>query len=112
MPNLTVRADEALLSALDSEADARDISRAEYVRRLLSNRHATDERIESLESELTECRTELERTQRAHRQLLDQREEHSSLVAAVERERSLEERWRRASWLTRRKWQLFGMNDE
>ena len=119
MPNLTVRADESLLADLDADAEERGVSRAEYVRRELESRHESDERVAALESELAECQsksadleTELERTKRAHRQLLDQREEHTELVRAVERERTLEERRASAGVLTRARWWFTGVPEE
>ena len=119
MANLTVRADDDLLDALDSEADERGTSRAAYVREILRERHADDERVAALETELDECeaeldelRTECERLQREKRQILDQRDEHNELVTAVQEERSLEQRRARAGALTRFRWWAFGMDGE
>jgi len=42
---------------------------------------------------------------------LEEREEHSQLVAAVERERTLEEERAQAGVVTRAKWWLFGRDE-
>jgi chromosome segregation ATPase len=120
MPNLTIRASHSLLDELDAEADEQTGgNRAAYVRELLENRHASDERADALEAELAECQshvddleTDLERCRRARRQLLEQRDEHGELVAAVERERSLEERRASAGVIQRFSWWLRGMSDD
>lgn len=112
MPNLTVRADDDLLDALDTEADERDVSRAEYVRRILDSRHESDERVAALESELSECERECERLKREKRQILDQRDEHRDLVRAVEAEQSLAEKRARASAFQRFRWWLAGFDDD
>jgi Arc/MetJ-type ribon-helix-helix transcriptional regulator len=65
------------------------------------------DRHEELQEEVDELRKENERLHRERRQLLEQREENTELVEYVEDE----QRYRRASLMTRMKWWLKGMDD-
>jgi len=69
--------------------------------------------------ELDECRDRVadleqrvERLAREKRLILEEREDHSQLVRAVEREQSLAEERAQAGVLTRAKWWLVGRDDE
>lgn len=119
MASLTIRADDDLLDSLEDEAEERGVSRAQHVREILRDRHGDADRVAALERKLDECKaradeleTECERVRREKRQLLDQREEHQELVAAVQREQSLAERRARAGLWTKLKWSIRGMPDD
>lgn len=90
-----------MLEAIEELADAEDVSHSEAARTLL--RKGTE--AEALEQEN-------ERLRREKRLILEQREEHTELVRAVESERSLAERKASAGVLTRAKWWLVGMDDD
>jgi TolA-binding protein len=69
--------------------------------------------------ELDECRERVadleqrvERLEREKRLILEQREEHSQLVRAVEQERTLEQERAEAGLATRAKWWLFGRDGD
>jgi TolA-binding protein len=69
--------------------------------------------------ELDECRErvadleqEVERLEREKRLILEQHEEHSQLVRAVEQERTLEQELAEAGLATRAKWWLFGRSED
>ncbi|WP_225336652.1 ribbon-helix-helix domain-containing protein [Halomicrobium urmianum] len=55
--SITVRIREDLIDRLDEEADERDVSRSEYIRGILEDRHRAEElaeRVERLEERLEE----------------------------------------------------------
>jgi hypothetical protein len=56
--NINVRVSPALRDALDDEADARGLSRSEYLRQVLEERDGRPlrERVEDLEDEVAELR--------------------------------------------------------
>lgn len=56
MQNVTIRLREDLVDDLDQEAEEADVSRSEYVRSILENRHKADE----LETEVDRLRERLE----------------------------------------------------
>jgi len=69
--------------------------------------------------ELADCRDRVdeleqrvERLEREKRLILDEREEHSQLVKAVEREQSLAEERAQAGLATRARWWLFGRDED
>lgn len=69
--------------------------------------------------ELDECRErvgdleqQVERLEREKRLILEQREEHSQLVRAVEEQRTLEQERAQAGLATRAKWWLFGRDED
>ena len=64
------------------------------------------------EDRIAELETELERTKREKRQILDLRDDHSELVAAEQRKQSRADRWAKAGWWTKLKWSARGMPDE
>ena len=107
----TVSLDDALAAYVDAEFAHEDISDAEAVRRAIERAQTCDERVHELEQRVEQLETDLERARREKRQILDQREEHTELVRAVEEERSLAERRAAAGVATRAKWWLFGMDD-
>jgi len=71
-----------------------------------------EERVDELAAENEDLRTDVDRLQNEKQQILEQREEHRELVRAVERDQTLEERWRSAGLATRLRWRVFGMNDD
>lgn len=112
MEPITFRVDEEVADAIDAEAEEEGVSRAEYLRQIVRNRHESDRIREEYEQRLDELETNLERVRREKRQILDQREEHTELVRQVEQERSLAERKARAGLATRLKWLVTGMDEE
>lgn len=119
MAQITLRLSDEFLSELESEADEHDVSRSEHIRDTLASRHEhgenTDEsqRVRAeYEAQINDLETKVERLNRERRQLLELRDENQSLVAAREREVSMDERWRRASMLTRWRWRVTGMPDD
>ena len=52
----TIRLTESLIEKIDDEADEQDLSRSEYIRQLLENRHRADK----LEDEIQSLREQLE----------------------------------------------------
>lgn len=95
MKTITMRFDENTVESLDAEADERELSHSEYLRKI-----DAQERIRELE-------TENERLKRKKRQILDQREENSELVEYAQNERELQRQererrdapaWQRAKW--------------
>ena len=119
MAQITLRLGEDLLDELDAEADEHGVSRSEHIRDTLASRHEHEPNTDELqrvraeyEDRIAGLEAELERAKRERRQLLEQREEHSDLVAVVEREQSLAERRARAGWWTKLKWSALGMPDD
>ena len=101
MERLTVRVPEDLLKEIEDRADAEDISQSEAARQLLR---------QGIEAEALQ--QEAERLRREKRLILEQREEHTELVRAVQNEQTLAERKASAGALTRAKWWLTGMPDD
>lgn len=119
MDPITLRLPTDTLKEVDKEAEAEGLSRAEYLREVVENRHADDEmlseyeeKLSDYENEVEELRTELNRVRNEKRQVLDLREEHTDLVRAVQSERSIQERRATASIFKRWKWAITGMPDE
>lgn len=112
MDPITLRLPTDTLDEVDREADERDLSRAEYLREIVENRHVDDETLTDYESEVERLRTDVERLQNEKQLILEQREEHTDLVQAIEREQSREDRRANAGVLTRTKWWLVGMDGE
>lgn len=120
MDSITVRLTDEMVESLDSDADDRGVSRSEYIRDTLDARHdpppdtETDERdterIRELEDEIEKLEQEITRLNRERRQLLEQRDEHTDLVRAVEDQRTLERQRAEAGVLTRVKWWFRGMD--
>lgn len=85
MRNVTVRLSEEKVESLDVEASDLDLSRADYLRDLISKGRESEE----LQSECERLRHELEATQQ---RLSDQKEEHETEVVALQDEiKSLQE---------------------
>jgi hypothetical protein len=95
--------------ALVAHVDARDAStNAGRVRRCIERSQELDacrERVGDLEQQV-------ERLEREKRLILEEREEHSQLVRAVEQQRTLEEQRAQAGLATRAKWWLFGRDGD
>jgi hypothetical protein len=93
---------------LVAHVDARDASTdAGRVRRCIERSRELDEcreRVGDLEQEV-------ERLEREKRLILDQREDHSQLVRAVEQRRTLEQERAQAGLATRVRWWLFGRDE-
>jgi chromosome segregation ATPase len=92
---------------------------AQAIRDTIRHARQLEERVDDLEATVSEQReridgleTDVDRLQREKQQILDQREEHTELVRAVESQQSLEERRAQAGLATRAKWWLFGMDDD
>jgi len=68
--------------------------------------------LRKLRNEIDDLETDVERLQNEKQQILEQREQHTELVRAVEREKTLQERKAQAGLATRAKWAIFGMDDE
>lgn len=121
MDSITLRLQSDTIDQLNDEANARGVSRSEYVRDIIRSRDELqrlrdkheriqadheeeldgvrdeyEERINELEREyknqINELERENERLHRERRQLLEQRDEHTELVEYVEEERSLQQR--------------------
>jgi hypothetical protein len=93
--------DDALVEHVDARDAQTDAGR---VRRCIERSQDLDEcreRVGDLEQQV-------ERLQREKRLILEQREEHSQLVRAVEQEQSLAEEWAQAGLATRVRWWLVG----
>jgi len=94
---------------LIAHVDARDASTdAGRVRECIERSQELDacrERVGDLEQQV-------ERLQREKRLILEEREEHSQLVRAVEQQRTLEEQRAQAGLATRAKWWLFGRDED
>lgn len=122
MDKLSTRLPTETLSALESYADANDLSNAAAARELIQSAltdergPSVDERIESVraeyEDEINALETEIERLTRERRQLLEMRDENTSLVCAREREVSLAERRASVGVLTRARWWFTGVPED
>jgi predicted DNA-binding protein len=108
MEQITLRIPTDTLEEVDAEADEEGKTRSEYLRDVIDSRHEH----ERLQTEVEQLRTEVERKERRVEAVLEQREEHTELVRAVEREQSLQERKAKAGIVTRVKWWATGMPDE
>jgi Ribbon-helix-helix protein, copG family. len=133
MDQITIRVESPTLQSLEEEAEDDGVTRSEYIRNLLRNRHEPTEDVESLRREVAqyetelenvrgekkklsekvdELETEVERLKNEKQVIIEQRSENSELVEYVEQEKNLQEQYRRAGILTKAKWSLFGMDDE
>jgi hypothetical protein len=95
--------------ALVEHVDARDASTdAGRVRRCIERSRELDE----CRERVADLEQQVERLQREKRLILEEREEHSQLVRAVEQEQSLAEERAQAGLATRARWWLFGRDEE
>jgi len=94
--------------ALIAHVDARDASSdAGRVRACIERSQELDE----CRERVADLEQRLERLEREKRLLLEQREEHSQLVRAVEEQRTLEQERTQAGLATRARWWLFGRDE-
>jgi len=97
--------DDALLEHVDARDASSDAGRVRECIRRSQELDECRERVADLEQQV-------ERLQREKRLILEQREEHSQLVRAVEQEQSLAEERAQAGLATRARWWLFGRGEE
>lgn len=133
MEQTTIRAKATTLQSLEEEASEEGVTRSEYIRSLLRNRHEPSENTQRLRSQIAECEdelssvreerdnlsnkiddleTEIEQLKNEKQVLVNQREDNTELMEYVEREKDLQEKYRKAGLLTKTKWAIFGMDDE
>jgi len=93
--------DEDLVAHVDARAAQTDAGRVRACIARSQELDACRERVADLEQQV-------ERLERERRLLLEQREEHSQLVRAVEQRRTLERERAQAGLATRVRWWLFG----
>lgn len=89
----TIRIDESLIEDLDSEAEERDVSRSEYIRQILRERHDVEELREEVDTlwdrlESREERIEQLEEQLARRSQMEERVEEVALEVREQREES------------------------
>jgi len=90
----TIRLTETLLEEIDKEADERNLSRSEYLREILQERHRADEladTVEQLRSQLEDREqriSDLEQQLRRRSQLEEKVEDLPDKIRAVEEEPS------------------------
>lgn len=88
--SITIRLREELIDSLDEEADDEGVSRSEYIRDILADRHAADELIEEVE----DLRDRLDAKERRIDELEEQLARRSQIEQKVE-DLALEVRERR-----------------
>lgn len=128
MENIGIRVTEEMLEQLDNEAQKQDVSRSEYIRTILSNRHETNQiqteyeeklnnhknKIEDLKEQLENVKQERDRIQRQLRETNKRIDNVDEVVNYVkeekeinkirrEREKKLDKIksapiWKRAKW--------------
>jgi len=96
--------DDDLVAHVDSRDAPTDAGRVRECIRRSQELDGCRERVGDLEQEV-------ERLEREKRLILEQREEHSQLVRAVEEQRTLERERAQAGLATRVKWWLFGRDE-
>lgn len=118
MVQISVRMDEDSVEELDSDAEDRDLSRAEFVRELIESRNDTSD----LQDELDDCHSELQESRArvnelrqelaaANRRIDDANdliETSREMVQVQETERNLQARRAGAGIWTRFKWWMTG----
>ncbi len=80
MQNVTVRLREELIDRLDDEADERGVSRSEYIRDILDERH----RVEELETKVDRLQDRLDAREQRISDLEDQLAKRSQLEEKVD----------------------------
>jgi len=97
----------------DGESDAQAIREAvTFAHQAQKDLHELEQTVEEQREEIERLRADVGRLQNEKQQILSQREEHTELVRAVEKEQTLAERKAKAGLLTRMKWTLTGMPTE
>jgi hypothetical protein len=96
--------DDALVEHVDARDASTDAGRVRECIERSQELDACRERVADLEQQV-------ERLEREKRLILEQRDEHSQLVRAVEQEQSLAEERAQAGLATRAKWWLFGRDE-
>jgi len=96
--------DDALIAHVDARGAQSDAGRVRECIERSQELDACRERVGDLEQRV-------ERLEREKRLLLEQREEHSQLVRAVEEQRTLEQERAQAGLATRARWWLFGRDE-
>ena len=76
----TIRLTESLLEEIDKEADERDLSRSEYLREILHNRHRADELADTVD----DLRSQLEDREQRISDLEQQLRRRSQLEEKIE----------------------------
>ena len=104
----TVTLSDALAEHVDAQRPQADDSDAAAIRACIKRSQELDE----CRDRVAELEAELERVKREKRLILEDREEHSQLVRAVEREQEIAEKRARAGVLQRAKWWLTGMEGD
>jgi len=97
--------DDALAAHVDGRDAQTDAGRVRACIERSQELDACRERVADLEQQV-------ERLEREKRLILEQRDEHSQLVRAVEREQSLAEERAQAGLATRVRWWLFGRDGD
>lgn len=97
--------DDALVAHVDARDASTDAGRVRACIERSQDLEECRERVADLEQQA-------ERLEREKRLILEQREEHSQLVAAVEQQRTLEQERAQAGLATRAKWWLFGRDED
>jgi len=97
--------DDELVAHVDARDASTDAGRVRACIERSQELDACRERVGDLEQEV-------ERLEREKRLILEQREEHSQLVRAVEEQRTLERERAQAGLATRAKWWLFGRDED
>lgn len=80
MQNVTVRLREELIDRLDDEADERGVSRSEYIRDILDERH----RVEEVEAEVDRLQDRLDAREQRISEVEDQLAKRSQLEKKVD----------------------------
>jgi len=96
--------DDALIEHVDARDAQTDAGR---VRRCIERSQELDE----CRERVGDLQERVERLQREKRLVLEQREEHSQLVRAVEEQRTLEQERAQAGLVTRARWWLVGRDE-
>jgi len=117
MQNVTIRLHEELIDRLDDEADNKGVSRSEYVRHILEDRHRVDELeeqvaalqdgVESREARIRELEEQLKQRSQIEEKVdvLAERVEDSQLTYVERRQRMID----RASLAERLHWKVTGV---
>jgi len=97
--------DDALVAHIDARDASTDAGRVRECIERSQELDACRERVGDLQERV-------ERLEREKRLILEEREEHSQLVRAVEDQRTLEQERAQAGLATRARWWLFGRDED